>query len=659
MSPLQLLVGDVDRSQNKDLDILQRLNSGKHGDKIVFENEMPLSDDVSEISIVLPPSLIDEDDVIGPMNKLPAEDDCSFSERLNSIYNTAEDIPCEVNNNEVVMAEEPNSNTADDILCEVNNNEVVMAEETNSTDDAEATTGDVDLELDSNGNEVATELDPNSTTPVLLYESGSEPSNAALRYSDDNIAACGNDIESENNNQVARGKVLIYESERESSNVALRSSDENVAALESESVDSTVRHSTLTRRLKSRRLYEAVRDVTNVNYCDSDDEYYFDEDIYTSIKDINPRDIQKKRKLSKKGDAVDQFYKFLTYWTHLMYLRNQQFENKRYTGYVGIGMDNSGRKVRLALTVAYVELTSGLTQGFLVTAVKSNPGFQVELSKDFINHTRKYAKCWSGKQECEIYLKLWQHEWTHIRFFKDPNNLGNNRFQLRNINNNLYMDFVPKVWFFECLSPETNIEKQLANKLIKDCKKERGNRWQEIPPGNSSKKVMVPTNDKELFRIRVKQPAGIQSCLFTSLANGFYFIGDEKTGQLIESHANYSLQKNDRFKYAIELTRNKVHRYNPIKYIGQAFDIFNNTSEWPTLCVLLGDDFSQNHAVTVVNNWILDSNADFAMELTQENLDWSVSTATQSVHFVKVVKVARFVQYKKQKFMLEEKSYMV
>ena len=75
--------------------------------------------------------------------------------------------------------------------------------------------------------------------------------------------------------------------------------------------------------------------------------------------------------------------------------------------------------------------------------------------------------------------------------------------------------------------------------------------------------------------------------------------------------------------------------------------------------MLLGDDFSQNHAVTVVNNWILDSNADFAMELTQENLDWSVSTATQSVHFVKVVKVARFVQYKKQKFMLEEKSYMV
>jgi hypothetical protein len=75
--------------------------------------------------------------------------------------------------------------------------------------------------------------------------------------------------------------------------------------------------------------------------------------------------------------------------------------------------------------------------------------------------------------------------------------------------------------------------------------------------------------------------------------------------------------------------------------------------------VLLGDDYSQNHAITVVKDWILDSNSDFAMKLTKENLDWSVSTATESVGFVKVVKAIRFVQYKKSSFMLEEKPYMV
>ncbi len=170
---------------------------------------------------------------------------------------------------------------------------------------------------------------------------------------------------------------------------------------------------------------------------------------------------------------------------------------------------------------------------------------------------------------------------------------------------------------------------------------------------------MVPHNNKELFRIQVKQPAGMQSCLFSSLANGFYFIGDNRTGELIENHAKISLQKIDRMKYAIELTRNKIYKYNPIRFKGEQFDIFSNTSEWPTLCVLLGDDYSQNHAITVVNDWILDSNSDFAMKLTTENLDWCVSTATDSVAFVKVVKAIRFVQYKKSSFMMDEKAYMV
>ena len=130
------------------------------------------------------------------------------------------------------------------------------------------------------------------------------------------------------------------------------------------------------------------------------------------------------------------------------------------------------------------------------------------------------------------------------------------------------------------------------------------------------------------------------------------------TGQLIEAHAKCSLQKVDRLKYAIELTRNKQYKYNPIRYKGDSFDIFSNQSEWPTLCVLVGDDHSHNHAVTVVKNWILDSNSDFAMNLTQENLDWCVSTTTESVHFVKVVKAIRFIQNKKNPCLLLEKDYI-
>ncbi len=46
------------------------------------------------------------------------------------------------------------------------------------------------------------------------------------------------------------------------------------------------------------------------------------------------------------------------------------------------------------------------------------------------------------------------------------------------------------------------------------------------------------------------------------------------------------------------------------------------------------------------------------MNLTQENLDWCVSTTTESVHLVKVVKAIRFIQNKKNPCLLLEKDYI-
>jgi hypothetical protein len=93
--------------------------------------------------------------------------------------------------------------------------------------------------------------------------------------------------------------------------------------------------------------------------------------------------------------------------------------------------------------------------------------------------------------EYENFLKLWSLHWTHIRLFKDPNNVGKNRFQLKNSNNSKFMDYVPKLWFFECLSPDSATCKQVAKQLTNDCKREKESRWIEIPPGNSSTKEMV------------------------------------------------------------------------------------------------------------------------------------------------------------------------
>ena len=56
------------------------------------------------------------------------------------------------------------------------------------------------------------------------------------------------------------------------------------------------------------------------------------------------------------------------------------------------------------------------------------------------------------------------------------------------------------------------------------------------------------------------------------------------------------------------------------------FDLF--------LGVLKGSDGQVNHAVGIFNNWIFDSNEDHAIPLSQEGLDYCVSTPTLRNKFV-------------------------
>jgi len=414
-------------------------------------------------------------------------------------------------------------------------------------------------------------------------------------------------------------------------------------------------HAPSTLMLKSSTLkHSAITEDLN----DSDDDYYMDVEKWEKYKD-NMDKINPLINRDDKDAFTNDFFEFLSGWTHLKYLKNGVFQRKRYTGYIGVGRNKVGKLIEFAFDDLYIEINCGLTQAFLNNTVKVSAGCLIELPKDFRDHEKEYASCWRGKQQYDIYLKLLEHHWTHLRFFKDPNNAARNRFQLRNEYEGTFMDWVPRLWFFECLSPEGETFKKLAKKLIKDCKRERENKWIKIPAGNSYTKYLPSNNSKNVFQIKVKQPPSEPSCIFSSLANGFYFIGDEKAGQLLEHHAKYSLQIVDRMKYAIQLTRNKEFRYNPIRYRSECFNIFNNDSEWPTVCILLGNDYSDNHAVTVVKDWILDSNAQYAMKVTQENLNWCVSSPTQSVIFLRVVEAVCFMQHKVNPKLKEPKDYII
>jgi hypothetical protein len=63
-------------------------------------------------------------------------------------------------------------------------------------------------------------------------------------------------------------------------------------------------------------------------------------------------------------------------------------------------------------------------------------------------------------------------------------------------------------------------------------------------------------------------------------------------------------------KYELRAKQSKVDEW----------DILNLQSPWST--VLLGGDGGQRHGVTLVGDWVFDSNCTHAMRLNKETLDW-------------------------------------
>ena len=117
-------------------------------------------------------------------------------------------------------------------------------------------------------------------------------------------------------------------------------------------------------------------------------------------------------------------------------------------------------------------------------------------------------------------------------------------------------------------------------------------------------------------------------------------VGFVKEAEEIDNRFNdkkYCFTKRDNnltavYKYGMEilpkwlqLSRKNIKNFRWNEDIKQ-FDLF--------LGVLKGSDGQVNHAVGIFNNWIFDSNEDCAIPLSQEGLDYCVSTPTMRNKFV-------------------------
>jgi hypothetical protein len=142
-----------------------------------------------------------------------------------------------------------------------------------------------------------------------------------------------------------------------------------------------------------------------------------------------------------------------------------------------------------------------------------------------------------------------------------------------------------------------------------------------------------------------------KSCVFNSLINALHYMNDYDGRDMLLENLPKSLNYQEmrsvshrRLAFAAQIMNNQVTGYN-IKYFDQ-IDILEDRSMWPTLCVLKSSDNSASHAITIVENYIFDSNVSHALELNKQNLDWCCSDLTCRETFCGVHSAYRFVRIK-------------
>ncbi len=286
-----------------------------------------------------------------------------------------------------------------------------------------------------------------------------------------------------------------------------------------------------------------------------------------------------------------------------------------------------------------------------------------------LSFIRSHARCYSNETVFDAYHLCESQQWQFIKFNaevektefivdleEDYDTTTDGYFSLTNDKTKgPEVRFVPlyymRVWTLVCGKDLAPGQQNEVTNIEQHAKKFR-NKWVEIPTGSYKRKFQeldrYDANVPKSFRM---QPTGERSCVFNSLINALHYINDyagrDQLLNYLPTSLNYekmSMFSHSRAAFAAQIMNKEVTGYQ-IQTM-KNFDILQNRSMWPTLCVLRGSDSSINHAVTVVENYIFDSNRSCAMNLTKSNLDWCCSDFSGKQQFVAVHTAYRFNKIK-------------
>jgi hypothetical protein len=152
-------------------------------------------------------------------------------------------------------------------------------------------------------------------------------------------------------------------------------------------------------------------------------------------------------------------------------------------------------------------------------------------------------------------------------------------------------------------------------------------KWIPVPIGDSYNREVSPDL---VVDVRVHYQQGdVKTCLFRSLASAFHHLGQKQTGNVLASVAmKYcNLPAGEQLKAAIKTVKNHEKVYKKVDYwkkeaVIARQDCLGQPNDNPKLFVLRGVDGGVHHAISVVGQFIFDSNLRQCLTLSKASLDW-------------------------------------
>src|SRR5687768_11548379 len=204
---------------------------------------------------------------------------------------------------------------------------------------------------------------------------------------------------------------------------------------------------------------------------------------------------------------------------------------------------------------------------------------------------------------------------------------------------------IPEKWFGYCKKSQKSytltsafVKANFPPGYIEQCivqSKCQKAKFINVPPGRDTPHKTMPESLLGLPLVHYKQVEGQRTCLTYSFASALHHVGAKQVASEVVSKSKKIIEKFNTIPYFLETMQKQSLNLKRLK--ANAWNILKNEEKSMVVVTLRGSDGEEDHCVTVLGNWIFDSNFPNALPLTKDSLDLCCSSEDRAETFVEVV----------------------